>query len=304
VAEKQTILPSQVLRAIQGVDGEHGISDEEIAELRAQILEERAKRRAEAATNTPTVVVDNLNIIYRIHGAGTGRGSATGALSRIVSRRTSPTVKEVHAVRGISFVARRGESIGLIGRNGSGKSTTLAAIAGLLPPEKGGGVYTDGQPSLLGINAALMPELTGERNVIVGCLAMGMSRAQAKAAYKGIVDFSRIEDTNPHAMSLPMKAYSSGMAARLRFSIAASREQDVLMIDEALATGDAKFQKQSEERIRELRASAGTVFVVSHSMGAIRDTCDRAIWIEAGKILMDGDVDEVADAYEQWSKQG
>jgi len=303
VAEKQTILPSQILRAVQGVEGEHSLSDEEIVQMRAQILEERAKRRAEAATNKPTVIVDNLNIIYRIHGAGTGRGSATGALSRIVSRRTSPTVKEVHAVRGISFVARRGESIGLIGRNGSGKSTTLAAIAGLLPPEKGGGVYTDGQPALLGINAALMPDLTGERNVIVGCLAMGMSKAEAKAAYQGIVDFSRIEDTNPHAMSLPMKAYSSGMAARLRFSIAASREQDVLMIDEALATGDAKFQAQSEARIRELRESAGTVFVVSHSMGAIRDTCDRVIWIEAGKILMDGDVDEVADAYETWSKQ-
>ena len=149
-----------------------------------------------------------------------------------------------------------------------------------------------------------MPDLTGERNVIVGCLAMGMSKAEANERYQGIVDFSRIQDTNPHAMSLPMKAYSSGMAARLRFAIAASRDQDVLMIDEALATGDAKFQAQSEERIRELRESAGTVFVVSHSMAAIRDTCDRAIWIEAGKILMDGDVDEVADSYEAWSKQG
>lgn len=304
MAENSNILPSQVLRAIQGAETEHALAAEELQRMRTQILEERSKRRAEAANNQPTVIVDNLNIIYRIHGAGTGRGSATGALSRIVSRRTAPTVKEVHAVRGISFVARRGESIGLIGRNGSGKSTTLAAIAGLLPPEKGGGVYTDGQPSLLGINAALMPDLTGERNVIVGCLAMGMSKAEANARYRGIVDFSRIEETNPHAMSLPMKAYSSGMAARLRFAIAASREQDVLMIDEALATGDAKFQRQSEQRIRELRASAGTVFVVSHSMGAIRDTCDRAIWIEAGRVLMDGDVDEVADAYEQWSKQG
>jgi teichoic acid transport system ATP-binding protein len=270
---------------------------------RAQVLERRAKRRTAAAGSPPTVVVDNLNIIYKIHGAGTGRGAATGALSRIVTRRTAPTLKEVHALRGVSFVARRGESIGLIGRNGSGKSTLLGAIAGLLPPEPGGGVFTDGQPSLLGVNAALMPDLPGERNVIVGCLAMGMTRVEAKRRYRGIVDFSGIEEANKHALALPMKAYSSGMAARLRFSIAAARDHDVLLIDEALATGDAKFQARSEDRIREMRENAGTVFLVSHSMQSVRDTCDRAIWLDQGKILMDGDVDEVADEYEAWSKR-
>jgi teichoic acid transport system ATP-binding protein len=270
---------------------------------RAQILERRAKRRTTAAGSPPTVVVDDLNIIYKIHGAGTGRGSATGALSRIITRRTAPTLKEVHALRGVSFVARRGESIGLIGRNGSGKSTLLGAIAGLLPPEAGGGVYTDGQPSLLGVNAALMPALPGERNVIVGCLAMGMSRSEAKRRYNGIVEFSGIEEANKHALALPMKAYSAGMAARLRFSIAAARDHDVLLIDEALATGDAKFQARSEDRIREMRENAGTVFLVSHSMQSVRDTCDRAIWLDQGKILMDGDVDDVADEYEAWSKR-
>jgi teichoic acid transport system ATP-binding protein len=305
VAKSENAEVEVAMTMVQDVNGA-GAADEVVLspeELRAQILERRAKRRAAASGNTPTVIVNDLNIIYKIHGAGTGRGAATSALSRIVSRRTSPAIREVHAVRGVSFVARRGEAIGLIGRNGSGKSTLLAAIAGLLPPETGGGVYTEGQPSLLGVNAALMPDLTGERNVIVGCLAMGMSRAEAKAAYQGITDFSGVVEANPHAMNLPMKAYSSGMAARLRFSIAAAMEHDVLLIDEALGTGDAKFQDRSEARIREMRENAGTVFLVSHSMKSVRDTCDRAIWLDRGKILMDSDVDEVADEYEAWSRR-
>ncbi|MEV0504102.1 ATP-binding cassette domain-containing protein, partial [Streptomyces spectabilis] len=130
-----------------------------------------------ALTRLPTVIADELHIVYRVNGGKTGRGSATAALSRIVRRGESPGVRKVHAVRGVSFTAYRGEAIGLIGSNGSGKSTLLRAIAGLLPAERGK-VYTDGQPSLLGVNAALMNDLTGERNVILGGLAMGMSREQ------------------------------------------------------------------------------------------------------------------------------
>ena len=160
-------------------------------------------------------------------------------------------MRKVHAVAGVSFTAYRGEAIGLIGSNGSGKSTLLRAIAGLLPAESGK-VYTDGQPSLLGVNAALMNDLTGERNVILGGLAMGMSREEIRERYQEIVDFSGINEKGDF-ITLPMRTYSSGMAARLRFSIAAAKDHDVLMIDEALATGDRSFQKRSEDRIRELR---------------------------------------------------
>jgi teichoic acid transport system ATP-binding protein len=244
----------------------------------------------------PTVIADELHIVYRVHGAKTGKGSATAALSRIVKRGEERGVRKVHAVKGVSFVAYRGEAIGLIGSNGSGKSTLLRAIAGLLPAEKGR-VYTNGQPSLLGVNAALMNDLTGERNVILGGLAMGMSREQIKERYQGIVDFSGINEKGDF-ITLPMRTYSSGMAARLRFSIAAAKNHDVLMIDEALATGDRAFQKRSEERIRELRKEAGTVFLVSHNNNSIRDTCDRVLWIEKGELLMDGPTDEVVRAYE------
>ncbi|WUH96012.1 ABC transporter ATP-binding protein [Streptomyces sp. NBC_00433] len=247
----------------------------------------------------PTVVVDGLHVVYRVYGAGTGHGNAAAALRRILLRQGAPSVHLVHAVKGVSFTAYRGEAIGIIGSNGSGKSTLLKAIAGLLPPDRGR-VYTDGQPSLLGVNAALMNDLTGATNVILGGLAMGMSQEEMRERYQGIVDFSGINEKDDF-ISLPMRTYSSGMAARLRFSIAAAKNHDVLMIDEALATGDRAFQRRSEERIRELRKEAGTVFLVSHNNNSIRDTCDRVLWLEKGELLRDGPTDEVIKAYEAHS---
>jgi teichoic acid transport system ATP-binding protein len=250
---------------------------------------------------TPTVIAEDLHVVYRVNGGGGGRGSATAALNRILRRKAPAGMREVHAVKGVSFVAYRGEAIGLIGSNGSGKSTLLKAVAGLLPAERGK-VYTDGQPSLLGVNAALMNDLTGERNVILGGLAMGMTKAQVQERYQDIVDFSGINEKGDF-ISLPMRTYSSGMAARLRFSIAAAKDHDVLMIDEALATGDKRFQKRSEARIRELRKEAGTVFLVSHNNKSIRDTCDRVLWLESGVLRMDGPTEDVMKAYEEFTRK-
>ncbi|MDG4801860.1 ABC transporter ATP-binding protein [Micromonospora sp. WMMD980] len=244
----------------------------------------------------PTVVVDDVHVIYRIHKGATGGTSPVSALKRITSRTKAPNIREVHAVKGVSFTAYQGEAIGLIGSNGSGKSTLLRAIAGLLPPARGA-VYTQGQPSLLGVNAALLNDLSGERNVVLGCLAMGMAPEEVKRLAPEIIEFSGINERGDFA-SLPMRTYSSGMGARLRFAIAAAKKHDVLLIDEALATGDRKFRARSEERVRELRASAGTVFLVSHGIGTIRDTCERTIWLESGVLKMDGPTDEVCDAYE------
>jgi teichoic acid transport system ATP-binding protein len=258
----------------------------------------------------PTVVVDGVHIVYRIHGVGpeTGVVGAPGtmpagparggmvALTRIVRQRRLAGVREVHAVKGVSFAAYKGEAIGLIGSNGSGKSTLLRAIAGLLPTDRGE-VYTSGQPSLLGVNAALMSDLTGEKNVVLGALAMGMSQQQVRERYQGIVDFSGI-NAKGDFISLPMRTYSSGMAARLRFSIAVAKDHDVLLIDEALVTGDRAFQKHSERRIRELREQAGTIFLVSHNHKSIQDTCDRVLWMENGVLRMDGPTDAVIAAYE------
>ncbi|WP_025618391.1 ABC transporter ATP-binding protein [Salinispora cortesiana] len=262
----------------------------------AEQTQSKANATPAAAERVPTIIVDDVHVIYRIHKGAAANNGATAALKRIVSRTKTPNIREVHAVKGVSFTAYQGEAIGLIGSNGSGKSTLLRTIAGLLPPAQGA-VYTHGQPSLLGVNAALLNDLSGERNVVLGCLAMGMSPEKVKRVTPDIIEFSGINERGDFA-SLPMRTYSSGMGARLRFAIAATKDHDVLLIDEALATGDRKFRARSEQRVRELRANAGTVFLVSHALGSIRDTCERTIWLEGGVLKMDGPTDEVCNAYE------
>jgi teichoic acid transport system ATP-binding protein len=239
------------------------------------------------------VVVDGLHVVYRVYGSGRDRGTAATALLRLIRRQRRPSIREVHAIRGVSFVAYRGDAVGVIGRNGSGKSTLLRAVAGLLPAERGA-VYTDGSAALLGVNAALLDDLTGERNVVLGCLAMGMTPQQVKEAKPQIVEFSGVGDF----INLPMKAYSSGMGSRLRFAIASAKSHDILLVDEALATGDAEFQRKSHARIDELRAQAGTVFLVAHQLSEIFETCNRVIWLEKGQIVKAGsDVPGILDDY-------
>ena len=249
--------------------------------------------RADLVTKaaTPTVVVDDLNVVYKVRGSG-----RSASLRRLLGQ--GKGIKEVHAVRGISFTANHGEAIGLVGKNGSGKSTLLRVIAGLIPPTSGS-VFTDAQPSLLGVNAALVGGLTGTRNIELGCLALGMSKKEVARRFDSIVTFSGLGEF----IDLPMNAYSSGMGARLRFAIAASISHDILLIDEALATGDAEFRARSEERIAQLREQAGTVILVSHSLGSILQTCDRTIWVDQGKIVMDGGTEEVVNAYDDWAQK-
>jgi teichoic acid transport system ATP-binding protein len=246
-----------------------------------------------AAAEQPMVIADDLHIVYRVFGAGGDKGTAATALLRIMGRKTRGYIREVHAIRGVSFIAYSGDAVGVIGRNGSGKTTLLRAIAGLLPPEQGN-VYTNGEAALLGVNAALLDDLTGERNVVLGCLAMGMTKAETKAKFSSIVDFSGVGDF----IDLPMKAYSSGMGSRLRFAIAASKSQDILLVDEALATGDAEFRVKSHARIQELRKDAGTVFLVAHNLEEVEQTCNRVIWMERGQIVTQGeDVIGIIDRY-------
>ncbi|MCX4385630.1 ABC transporter ATP-binding protein [Micromonospora peucetia] len=247
----------------------------------------------------PTVVVDDAHVIYRVHGGGGGGNTPVGALRRLVTRVPAPTVREIHAVKGVTFTAYRGEAIGLIGSNGSGKSTLLRTIAGLLPVNKGA-VYAQGQPSLLGVNAALLNDLPGERNVTLGLLAMGLSPEEVRRRTPEIIEFSGINERGDFA-SLPMRTYSSGMSARLRFAISSAKNHDVLLIDEALATGDRKFRRRSEQRVRELREGAGTVFLVSHQIGTIRETCERTIWLESGVIRADGPTSDVVAQYEEYT---
>lgn len=245
-------------------------------------------------SRTPVVMVDNLHVKYQVFSSGKALGNA-GARRLLQPKMRG--VRTVHALKGISFVAYENESIGIIGSNGSGKSTLLRAITGLTPPAAGS-VYARSRPSLLGVGAALIPDLSGDKNITLGGLALGYNREQVEHMREEITKFAELEEF----IDLPMRTYSSGMAARLKFAIAASKEHDILIVDEALAVGDAKFRKRSEAKIREIRENAGTVFLVSHSMNSIKETCNRCIWIEKGVQKMDGDPDTVIKAYQKHKK--
>jgi teichoic acid transport system ATP-binding protein len=239
----------------------------------------------------PTVVVDGLHVKYRVFASGK---PAKRGIRRVPKTRG---MREVHALKGVSFAVYEGESIGVIGHNGSGKSTLLRSIAGLTPATEGS-VYASAQPALLGVNAALLNNLSGDKNVRLGALALGFSNSELEEKADEIIDFSGLEEFR----DLPMRTYSSGMAARLRFSIAIAKSQQILLIDEALAVGDRAFRKRSEQRIRDMRSEAGTTFLVSHSINSILDTCTRVLWIDHGNLLMDGDPKEVCAAYTESTK--
>lgn len=241
-------------------------------------------------STTPAVIVDDVHVEYKV--LATGKRVKGAEAQRGVLKRGRKT-KRVHALKGVSFTAYEGENIGIIGTNGSGKSTLMRSIVGLTPTSQGS-IYASSRPAMLGVGAALLRDLSGSRNVMLGGLALGMSPAEVDDQFDTIVDFSGIRDF----IDYPMRTYSSGMTARLKFAIATARTHEILIVDEALGVGDRDFRRRSEDRIREIRDAAGTVFLVSHSMKSIRDTCDRVIWIHKGDLMMDGDPDEVIDAYE------
>lgn len=172
----------------------------------------------------------------------------------------------------------------------------MKLISGQAAPTKGG-VFASSTPILLGVNAALVPELSGDQNVVLGCLAMGMDMAEIDEQFESIVELSGLDS----AIYLPMKSYSSGMASRLRFAIAAAVNPEILLVDEALNTGDAQFSNRSKARMDELRAQAGCVFIVSHSLDTIRDMCSRVIWLDKGELIMDGTPEETTKLYQDFS---
>lgn len=234
-----------------------------------------------------TVVLDDLHVTYRVYEDRRPR------LREVVAKRgRRPSFREIHAVKGVDLVARQGESIGLIGHNGSGKSTMMQAVAGLLPATSGA-VYASSQPSLLGVSAALQPNASGRRNIVLGGLALGLDRETVQAKIPDIIKFTGLAES----IDLPLRTYSSGMKARLNFAIATSVEPEILLIDEALSVGDETFKRRSGKRIKELRAKAGTIFLVSHSLSSITDTCTRCIWLHQGELRADGAPKAVVEEY-------
>lgn len=237
--------------------------------------------------DNPAVVVQNVGKKYTITGALATEGQ---------SGRKRNGSRLVDALRGITFVAQKGEAIGIIGRNGSGKSTLLKIISGSESPTSGT-VHVSEQPTLLGVTPALQGWLTGEQNAYLGLLALGLRPDEAKQMVPGIIEWAELGE----AASRPMSTYSSGMGSKLSFAISTAVKPEILLVDEALSTGDAAFGAKAQDRMGALLSEAGNVFMVSHSLPTIKRNCGRCIWIHKGNLIADGPSSEVADAYEKFS---
>ncbi len=200
------------------------------------------------------------------------------------------------ALKNVSMEIERGDRLGLVGLNGAGKSTLLKLIAGVMKPTEGQ-IDVKGRISpLLTLGAGFDPDYTGRENIFLNGSLLGHSRKFIESKFDEIVEFSEIGDF----IDVPLKNYSSGMRARLGFSIATAVQPEILILDEVLSVGDAKFQEKSRQKMNSLMKGQVTILFVSHSTDQVRKICDKAIWLEKGKLITQGPVDEVCDVYEKF----
>jgi ABC-2 type transport system ATP-binding protein len=214
-------------------------------------------------------------------------------LKQAILRRRRAVYEEFAAVDGVSFDVPKGSTFGIIGSNGSGKSTTLKVLAKIFEPD-GGSVTVNGRISaLLELGAGFHPELSGRENVFLNAAILGIPKKQVEKSFDDIVGFAELG----RFIDNPVKTYSSGMYARLGFAVAVNVDPDVLLIDEVLAVGDEHFQRRCAEKIDDLRTDGRTVVIVSHGLGSIQSLCDEAIWIEKGHLRATGKPKDVIDEY-------
>ena len=244
----------------------------------------------------PAIRVEDVSVTYR-----TSLEKKPTFKSTVVRiGRRERTVREIEAVKDVSLDIRRGSVVGIMGANGAGKSTLVRTMAGILPPTSGR-VEVQGRVStLLALGVGFDKDLTGRQNVKLGGLAAGLTRDELEEKYDEIVEFAELEEF----MDMPMRTYSSGMYGRLGFSVAVTMEPDILLIDEALSVGDARFRKKSAQRMKDLCGGGRTIVLVSHALGTIQDLCDYAIWMHKGELRMWDEPDSVVDAYTEFLEVG
>lgn len=238
-------------------------------------------------SDKPTVVVRNVTKTFYLGNKGDSRS--------LLQRRNRI---KVEAVKEANFVTYAGECIGILGRNGSGKSTLLSMIAGNESPTTGS-ILVSSTPTLLGVSAALQNHLSGRDNIRLGLLAMGLQKDEVNRLQDQVLEWSELGE----AGNRPLKTYSAGMKSRLKFGIATAVRREILLVDEALSTGDATFNAKAKKRMDEFLTEAGTVFIVSHAAGTIEKYCSRAIWIHDGEIIADSTPSRVCRQYKLWSKR-
>jgi len=223
-------------------------------------------------------------------------------VSKRYRRRESETLKEFlaavarrkaaeppfYALRDVSFSVRRGETVGIIGRNGSGKTTVLKLIAGVTVPTAGKVTVGGRVSALIELGAGFHPDLTGRENVYLKASILGMSRRRTRESYDAIVEFAELRAF----MDTPVKRYSSGMFTRLAFAVAVHSQPEVFLIDESLSVGDAAFREKCYAKVRDFQAGGGTIVLVSHDLQTVASYCDRVLHLEDGRLLFDGDAEE------------
>ena len=212
---------------------------------------------------------------------------------RSVGRGSWRTDETLWALSDVSFTVERGTVFGIVGRNGSGKTTILKVLGRITEPTTGHAVIRGRVGCVLEVGTGFHPELTGRENVFLSGIILGMKRSEVKRKIDEIVSFA---DLKPF-MNTPVKHYSSGMAVRLGFSVAAHLEADVLLIDEVLAVGDAQFQQRCLAKMHEVVSRERTILFVSHNLDAVQSLCERALWLEKGTVRAIGDVEEVLQSY-------
>lgn len=205
------------------------------------------------------------------------------------------TYNEFWALKNVSFEVYRGEALGLIGVNGSGKSTMLKIIAGVLKPTSGKTSIYGSVAPLIELGAGFDFDLTAKENVFLNGALLGHSREYMNQHYKDIVEFSELGEF----MDVPVKNFSSGMVARLAFAIATIGDPDILIVDEVLSVGDYHFQQKCEERIHKMKKKGTTILFVSHNMEQVKNLCSRIVWLEKGKIRACGDAEKICDEYQK-----
>ena len=246
--------------------------------------------------NETTISVRDLSLTYRTNISQ--KPNVMEAI-RNLGRRSRST-KEIHALKKISFDVKAGTVLGVVGANGAGKSTLMRTIGGIIPPTSGEvEVYGD-VSAMLSLGVGFNPGLSGRENIFLGGLAAGLSREEVVEKYDKIVAFAELEEF----IDMPMRAYSAGMYGRLAFSVATSMNPDILIIDEALSTGDASFKEKSGKRIQELCEEVRTLLIVSHALGTVEQLCNDAIWLHKGELILRDEPKTVIEAYKRFLNVG
>ncbi len=246
-------------------------------------------------TGDVAIRLSNVSITYR-----TSFERAPTLKSALLKGGGKRRIKVVDAVKDVSFEIPHGTILGILGHNGAGKSTLMRAVSGIMPPSEGTIEVYGEVSALLSLGAGFNSSLSGRENILLSGLASGMTRKQVEEKLPEIIEFAEIDEF----IDMPVSTYSSGMSQRLAFSVAVHMDPDILLIDEALSAGDARFKVKAQAKMQELMKTARTMLVVSHAVNTIRELCNDAIWLDHGKLMMHDEPEKVIDAYLKFMKVG